>query len=253
MRTPLNGIIGINQLLQRTSLDVEQKPNPNPNPNPDPNWRTSLDVEQKELCALISSSGDNLLRVINDILDLTRVESGKLELDLCTFDLSETVDAALDSIIIPATEKGLELILFIQPNCPMIVIGDSGRLKQIVLNLLSNAIKFTRSGEVYLSVEVEEQSESRITYIFKVTDTGIGIPTEAQEKLFSRFTQVDTSTTRNYGGTGLGLAISKQLAELMGGQMGLESEDGQGSTFWFTSVMKVEDENMQKVYPSITS
>ena len=225
MRTPLNGIIGVNQLLLETPLDNEQR----------------------ELADLIKTSADSLLSVINDILDLTRVESGKLELEYFDFDVRNTVEDALDSVIMKASSKGIEVICAIDTNCPPKVRGDGDRLKQVVLNLLSNAIKFTKSGEVEVRIELESETEKHHVLKFSVRDTGIGIPQEAQSKLFSRFSQVDSSTTRNYGGTGLGLAISKQLVELMSGSMGVKSTPGKGSTFWFSVVLEKAESVMEEI------
>mmetsp|Transcript_38447 Transcript_38447/g.121550 ORF Transcript_38447/g.121550 Transcript_38447/m.121550 type:complete len:2337 (+) Transcript_38447:153-7163(+) len=216
MRTPLNGIIGVTQLLLETELDAEQK----------------------ELTELIKTSADSLLSVINDILDLTRVESGKLELEFVDFDVRQTVEEALDSVIMAASSKGLEMVSLVDPNCPQRVRGDSDRLKQVLLNLLSNAVKFTQTGEVVVSLEVENELPTHYTIKFSVRDSGIGIPLEAQGKLFTRFTQVDSSTTRVYGGTGLGLAISKQLVDLMNGSMGVFSEPGKGSVFYFNAMLE---------------
>ena len=216
MRTPLNGIIGVNQLLLETTLDDEQQ----------------------ELVGLTKTSADSLLSLINDILDLTRVESGKLELEYFDFDFRSTMEDAIDSIIMAASSKGIQLICAIHPTIPRSCRGDANRLKQVVLNLLSNAIKFTQSGEVEVCAELESETATHHVLKISVRDTGIGIPQEAQSKLFNRFTQVDSSTTRNYGGSGLGLAISKQLVELMSGTMGVSSMPGRGSTFWLTVVLE---------------
>ena len=216
MRTPLNGIIGVNQLL----LD------------------TPLDGEQRELVDLTKTSADSLLSLINDILDLTRVESGKLELEHYDFDLRSTVDDAIDSIVMAASSKSLEVVCVMHMNTPTRVRGDGDRMKQIVLNLLSNAIKFTSSGEVEVRTELESETATHHVMKVSVRDTGVGIPEAAQSKLFSRFSQVDSSTTRKYGGTGLGLAISAQLVELMSGTIGVASTFGNGSTFWFTVVLE---------------
>jgi PAS domain S-box-containing protein len=216
MRTPLNGVIGVNQLLLETLLDDEQR----------------------ELAHMTKTSADSLLSLINDILDLTRVESGKLELEYFDFDVRNTVEDAIDSVIMKAVSKNIEVICAMDTRTPIRLRGDGDRLKQVVLNLLSNAIKFTPSGEVEVRTELESETATHHVMKFSVRDTGIGIPLHAQSKLFSRFSQVDSSTTRNYGGTGLGLAISKQLVELMSGTMGVTSTSGKGSTFWFRVVLE---------------
>ena len=238
MRTPLNGILGINQVLLTTTLSPEQA----------------------QLAELIQSSSESLLKLINDILDLTRVESGKLELEPVRFNLLETVEDALDTVMVAAARKGLEVAEYVEPGFSTMLFGDSDRLKQVLLNLLSNAVKFTQSGEVVVSVEKDaavavDSDGKQIGLLFKVTDSGIGIPAEEQGKLFTRFTQVDGSTTRRYGGSGLGLAICKQLVELMGGAMGMQSNPSHGSTFWFTVTLDqlpVEDKphtNLEEVSP----
>ncbi|KAK3273789.1 hypothetical protein CYMTET_17988 [Cymbomonas tetramitiformis] len=220
MRTPLNGIIGLNQLLLQTNLDTEQK----------------------ELAKLVQSSSDSLLNLINDILDLTRVESGKLELEYVEFDLLTMVEDTMDSVSSIATKKGLEMICTVDPDMCNLVRADADRIKQVLLNLLSNAIKFTREGEVEVTVMLLESTQRNHNIQFSVRDTGIGIPDTALQKLFTRFTQVDSSTTRNYGGTGLGLAISKQLAELMNGSIQVTSVENEGSTFSFNVLMDHSEE-----------
>ncbi len=225
IRTPMNGVIGMTSLL----LD------------------TPLTPQQREFTETIRSSGDALLTIINDILDFSKIEAGKMELEKQPFNLRECVEEALDLLAIKATEKGLELGALIEAHTPTAIISDSTRLRQIMVNLLNNALKFTNRGEVIISISAqplppptppvttpEKTEEDWYELHFAVRDTGIGIPKDRMDRLFRSFSQVDTSTTRRYGGTGLGLAISKQLVELMGGTMWVESEVGQGSTFHFT-------------------
>ncbi|EKX46591.1 hypothetical protein GUITHDRAFT_45786, partial [Guillardia theta CCMP2712] len=216
MRTPLNVIMGMNDLILETSL---------------------LD-EQRKFAEQIKSSSESLLVLINDILDLTKIEAGKLELVSVDFDLRQVIEDTVDSVASKALGKGLEICCYMSPNTPTVVNGDPDRLRQILLNLLSNGIKFTNSGQVYLLAEMEEETPTHQAFRFKVYDSGIGISEEGQKKLFNRFSQVDSSTTRTYGGTGLGLAISKQFAELMNGSMGVQSNLGKGSLFWFNAVFK---------------
>jgi PAS domain S-box-containing protein len=213
IRTPLNGVVGMTDLLLETDLDVEQA----------------------EYADTIQSCADALLTVINDILDYSKIEAGKLELESTEFDLRKVVENSVDMMALRAQEKGLEIACFLSRDVPTVLCGDPGRLRQILLNLLSNAVKFTERGEVVLDVRVQEHVADEVTLHFSVTDTGIGIPSEHLDRLFQSFTQVDASTTRRYGGTGLGLAICSQLSELMGGRTGVESVEGEGSTFWFTA------------------
>jgi signal transduction histidine kinase/CheY-like chemotaxis protein len=216
IRTPLNGVIGMTGLL----LD------------------TNLDVEQHEYAQIAHKSGEALLSLINDILDLSKIEARKLELEMLDFDLRSTLKDTADLLALGAHEKGLELVCFVEPEVPSFLRSDPGRLRQILVNLGSNAVKFTEKGKIVIHASLENEDERNVTIRFSVSDTGIGIPANRQDMLFSPFTQVDGSTTRKYGGTGLGLAISKQIVELMGGRIGLESEVGKGSTFWFTAVFE---------------
>jgi signal transduction histidine kinase/DNA-binding response OmpR family regulator len=213
IRTPLNGVIGMTGLL----LD------------------TTLTTEQQQYAEIARSSGETLLALINDILDFSKVEARQLQLETVQFDLHTALEDTLDILANRAHDKGLELVCVIDPAVPRMVLGDPGRLRQILLNLIGNAIKFTAEGEVLVQVSLTGSDDEHITLRFSVADTGIGIPDAAVSRLFSPFVQVDSSTTRKYGGTGLGLAISRQLAELMGGRIGVESIPGQGSTFWFTA------------------
>jgi signal transduction histidine kinase/DNA-binding response OmpR family regulator len=217
IRTPMNGVIGMTGLL----LD------------------TPLNPEQHEYAETVRRSAESLLSIINDILDFSKIEAGRLELESIEFDLATTVEDSLDLLAERAQSQGLELACAIQPEVPAVVRGDPGRLRQVLVNLVANALKFTHEGGVSVRVGVEASSGSGLRLRFEVADTGIGIAEDARARLFRSFSQVDSSTTRRYGGTGLGLAISKQLVEAMGGQIGVESEPGRGSTFWFAIPMGV--------------
>ncbi|MCA9942165.1 MAG: response regulator [Anaerolineales bacterium] len=212
IRTPLNGIIGMTGLV----LD------------------TPLTAEQVDFIETIRKSGDSLLTIINDILDFSKIEAGQLELEIQPMNVRRIVEDALDMVAAQAAAKGLELTHYIHHTTPSTLMGDVTRLRQILVNLLSNALKFTHEGEVVVCVESQVVAEGQMRTHFSIKDTGIGISLANQERLFKSFSQVDSSTTRKYGGTGLGLVISKELTELMGGSMWLESEEGKGSTFHFT-------------------
>jgi PAS domain S-box-containing protein len=216
IRTPLNGVIGMTGLL----LDMD------------------LNAEQHEYAEIARISGEMLLSLINDILDFSKIEARRLKLETLDFDLSGVLKDVVDLLALGAHEKELELICLVECAVPSRLRGDPGRLRQILVNLGSNAVKFTEKGEITIRISLEREERRNATIRFSVSDTGIGIPESRQNILFSPFTQVDSSTTRQYGGTGLGLAISKNLAELMGGKIGLESKEGKGSTFWFTAVLE---------------
>jgi PAS domain S-box-containing protein len=211
IRTPMNAVIGMTGLL----LD------------------TNLTAEQRDFVEIIRTSGDSLLSIITDILDFSKIETGKLELEQQAFSLSTCVEDTLDLLSSKAVEKGIELAYFFDESCPQDIVGDVTRLRQMLVNLASNAVKFTAKGEVVISVTSRRLEENQYELQFAVRDTGIGIPKDRMDRLFKSFSQVDSSTTRQYGGTGLGLAISKRLSELMGGMMWVESKEGEGSTFYF--------------------
>lgn len=216
IRTPLNGVIGMTGILESTEL------------NP----------EQQECLRTIRMSGEALLAVINDTLDYSKIEAGRLDLEQVEFDLRGCAEEAAELLASKAYARKLELVCDVAEDTPRRVLGDPVRLRQIFVNLLGNAVKFTSAGEIVLHIGVEAREGDTCTLKLGVRDTGIGIPADKQHRLFKSFSQVDSSTTRQYGGTGLGLAISKKLSELMGGTMWVESEAGRGSTFWFTIQVK---------------
>jgi len=218
IRTPMNGVIGMTGLL----LD------------------TALDAEQRRWTEMLRDSGVSLLNLINEILDFSKIEAGKLDLETRDFDLAALLAEFAATLALRAHQKSLELLCDLDPAVPVLLRGDAGRLRQILTNLTGNAIKFTPAGEVAIRVSLVQRTESDVLLRFAVRDTGIGIAPDKIGLVFEKFSQVDASTTRRYGGTGLGLAISKQLAELMGGTIGVESQAGQGSTFWFTAKLDLQ-------------
>ena len=218
IRTPMNGIIGMSHLALKTDLDPRQR-----------------DYVKK-----IQQAGKHLLGIINDILDFSKIEAGKLSIEKITFDIDEMMSNIANMIGQKCSEKNLELIFHFPHDLPHKLIGDPLRLSQILINYGNNAIKFTEKGEVIISAEILERDEEGIFIKFNVSDTGIGLTKEQKSKLFQSFQQADTSTSRKFGGTGLGLAIAKQLAGLMGGEVGVESEYGKGSTFWFTAKFEID-------------
>ena len=213
IRTPMNAIIGMSHLTLRTELNSRQ-----------------TDYVRK-----IQMSGQHLLGIINDILDFSKIEAGKLSVENIDFDLEKVLENVSNLISEKATAKGLELIFDIDPAVSTHLKGDPLRLGQILINFCNNAVKFTENGEIIVKARVQEKDEDGQLVYFSVSDTGIGLTQEQMGRLFQAFEQADASTTRQHGGTGLGLAISKRLAHLMGGDVGVESEIGKGSTFWFTA------------------
>jgi two-component system, sensor histidine kinase and response regulator len=224
IRTPMNGIIGMTELALETQLSPRQR----------------------EYLGLVKNSADSLLIVINDILDFSKIEAGKLSLDPAVFDLRDALDETLQTLALRAHSKGLELACRISPEVPNLLVGDAGRLRQVLVNLIGNAIKFTEAGEIVVSAGLELSQDQAITLRFAVADTGIGIPGTKLFTIFQPFEQADGSTTRRFGGTGLGLTISVKLVELMGGEIWVESKPGVGSTFWFTVVLAAAPRDLMR-------
>ncbi|MBV5338702.1 MAG: PAS domain S-box protein [Deltaproteobacteria bacterium] len=216
IRTPMNAIIGVIQLLEMADLPQEQR----------------------EDLAMAKKAGLDLVRLINDILELSKIEAHKVELEISRFNLKNEIADIIKLLSLQAREKGLELTCSIAPDVPTALKGDAGRLRQIIINLVGNAIKFTHAGSVELQIRKDAENADTATIRFIVRDSGIGIAADKQRLIFEPFTQADSSTIRKYGGTGLGLTISKRFAELMGGHTGVESTEGKGSTFWFTVMME---------------
>jgi signal transduction histidine kinase len=232
IRTPMNAVIGMTDLL----LDSE------------------LDNQSERFVRTIKASSESLLQIVNDILDLSKIEAGKIELDIVDFDLRDTVHDVLRVLSLRAHTKGLELSCRVKPNVPYELSGDGGRLRQILVNLVGNAIKFTPQGSVLAEIELQERLDEHVVLHFTVADTGIGIPPEHQDRIFRPFAQADSSTRRHYGGTGLGLSISKALVEMMRGKMWCESQPGQGSTFHFTACFAVRKAGVgARSFPGIAS
>ncbi|MBF0336835.1 MAG: response regulator [Nitrospirae bacterium] len=220
IRTPLNGIIGMTELM----------------------YDTEMNHEQREYLDMAKRSADSLMGVINDILDFSKIEAGKLELEPIDFSLRDNIGDTLKTLALRAHKKGLELAYSVPPETPDFIIGDPGRLRQIIVNLVGNAIKFTEKGEIIVDVTTQSHMDDKICLRFSVKDTGVGIPQDRREKIFESFSQADGSTTRRYGGTGLGLTISRKLAEMMNGDISVESEPGKGSVFHFTAIFGVQTE-----------
>jgi signal transduction histidine kinase/ActR/RegA family two-component response regulator len=230
IRTPMNGVIGMTDIL----LD------------------TKLDQSQRETAETIRSSAQALLTVINDILDFSKIEAGKLDLEAIEFAPRELLDQVVRMMRVSAEAKGLELTGWVAESVPAVVRGDAGRLRQILVNLCGNAVKFTERGSVTVSVDAAQVESCRTKLRLAVRDTGVGIPADRVHALFKPFSQVDASTTRRYGGTGLGLSIVRRLAELMGGEAGVESSAGVGSTFWFTACFEVASEQSANVVDTVS-
>lgn len=216
IRTPLNGLLGMSELLEASELNQTQR----------------------DYCRLMKISGEHLLRIINDVLDISKIESGKLQLSEAPFSLKKSLESLLSTFYKVAEDKGIELICYYQPFLDEMFIGDELRINQILLNLISNAFKFTNKGQIQVKIKSRERSENRMKLLCSVSDTGTGINQELSRRIFSMFEQGDISYTKKYGGTGLGLSICRRLAEIMGGEIWYESVEGEGSIFYFTLDLK---------------
>ena len=228
IRTPMNGVIGMTGLLMETELTPEQR----------------------DYVETVRASGDTLLEIINDILDFSKIEAGRVRMERIDFSPKHVTEEAVELFAEPAANKGIELVLDVEPEVPHNAIGDPGRLRQVLINLVGNAIKFTDSGEVVVRVRRNESPGPGVQLQFEVADTGIGLSAEEQARVFSTYSQVDSSTTRKHGGTGLGLATSRMLVQLMGGELGVESEKGAGSRFWFTALFREGERKSPAVPPT---
>ena len=230
IRTPMNGVIGTLQLLEDTELDKEQK----------------------EFVDTAYKSADALLAILNDVLDISKIEAGKLSFENIVFNFKEVANDIVVLYSLKSEQQGVSLLLHVDELLPEYLLGDPTRLRQVIVNLVSNALKFTRQGEVKVSIDVVNKNSDNIDLKVTVSDTGIGIPHSAQETLFKAFTQADGSTTRKYGGTGLGLAIVSQLVDLMGGSLGVDSVEGKGSAFWFIANFKFTDKKSEISEDAVT-
>src|ERR1700716_3175117 len=230
IRTPLSGVIGMTGLLMDTKLTPEQR----------------------EYVETIRSSGDALLEIINDILDFSRIEAGRVRLENLEFSVRYVTEEAVELFANAAANKGLELIMDVEPDVPEAVIGDPGRLRQVLINLIGNAIKFTETGEVVARVSRYDTIGPGVALRFEVDGTGIGLTNEEQARVFSTYSQVDSSTTRKHGGAGLGLAIARMLTQLMGGEIGVDSEKDAGSRFWFTAIFREAEGKQRAPQPALS-
>jgi signal transduction histidine kinase/DNA-binding response OmpR family regulator len=228
IRTPMNGVIGMTGLLMETELSPEQR----------------------DYVETVRASGDTLLEIINDILDFSKIEAGRVRMERIEFSPKHVTEEAVELFAEPAANKGIELVLDVEPDVPHNSIGDPGRLRQVLINLVGNAIKFTDTGEVVVRVRRSESPGPGVLLHFEVADTGIGLTEEEQARVFSTYSQVDSSTTRKHGGTGLGLATSRMLTQLMGGELGVVSEKGAGSRFWFTALFRESDRKAPSPTPT---